>query len=378
MRMNRREWALLGAGALAARSLRGAAAIASASPAPEAPAAASVLRPSRIDGCGEAFDTDGTLPLPSDTLSALAGCGLTATNFTIVGPGADFEKAVRAVAFVSAAAERHRDRLLIARSPADLVAARREGRLALILGFQTTDMLGADPTRIDVFGRLGVRIMQMTYNDRNLFGDGCLEPGNAGLSRSGREAVERMNALGVTIDVSHCGERTTREAIEASKKPILVSHAGCRAVFDHPRNKDDAALRALADRGGVIGIYLMPFLSAGPGPITPDELFRHVEHALRVAGEDHVGIGSDQGIRPIADTPQYRRELREEIEERKKAGVSAPGESVDRPPFIPEFNRPDRFARLAGDFARRGMASATIDKVLGQNFERVLAQTWVD
>jgi membrane dipeptidase len=378
MRMNRREWALLGAGALAARSLRGAAAIASASPAPEAPTAASVPRPSRIDGCGEAFDTDGTLPLPADTLSALAGCGLTATNFTIVGPGADFEKAVRAVAFVSAAAERHRDRLLIARSPADLVAARREGRLALILGFQTTDMLGADPTRIDVFGRLGVRIMQMTYNDRNLFGDGCLEPGNAGLSRSGREAVERMNALGVTIDVSHCGERTTREAIEASKKPILVSHAGCRAVFDHPRNKDDAALRALADRGGVIGIYLMPFLSAGPGPITPDELFRHVEHALRVAGEDHVGIGSDQGIRPIADTPQYRRELREEIEERKKAGVSAPGESVDRPPFIPEFNRPDRFARLAGDFARRGMASATIDKVLGQNFERVLAQTWVD
>ena len=376
MRMNRREWVLLGAGALAARSLRGAAPLASGSPAPESMPAAASPRRSRIDGCGEAFDTDGALPLPEDALSALAGCGLTATNFTIVGPGADFEKTVRAVAFVSAAAERHRDRLLIARSPADLETARRDGRLALILGFQTTDMLGADPTRIDVFRRLGVRIMQMTYNGRNLFGDGCLEPGNAGLSRSGRDAVERMNALGVTIDVSHCGERTTRETIETSKKPILVSHAGCRAVFDHPRNKDDAALKALADRGGVIGIYLMPFLSAGPGPITPEDLFRHVEHARRVAGEDHVGIGSDQGIRPIADTPQYRKELREEIEERKKAGVSAPGESVDRPPFIPEFNRPDRFARLADDFARRGLASAAIDKILGQNFERVLAQTW--
>jgi membrane dipeptidase len=372
MKMNRREWALLGAGALAARSLRAAAAF----PAPEITAAGASGRPSRIDGCGEAFDTGGALPLPEDVLSALAGCGLTAANFTVVGPGADFEKTVRAVAFVTAAAERHRDRLLVARSPADLETARREGRLALILGFQTTDMLGADPTRIDVFGRLGVRIMQVTYNDRNLFGDGCLEPGNAGLSRAGREAVERMNARGVTVDASHCGERTTRETIETSKKPILVSHAGCRAVFDHPRNKDDSALKALADRGGVVGIYLMPFLSAGPGPITPDDLFRHVEHARRVAGEDHVGIGSDQDIRPIADTPQYRRELREEIEERKRAGVSAPGESVDRPPFIPEFNRADRFARLADDFARRGMASATIDKILGRNFERVLTQTW--
>jgi membrane dipeptidase len=218
--------------------------------------------------------------------------------------------------------------------------------------------------------------MQVTYNDRNLWGDGCLEPGNAGLSRLGRQAVERMNASGVTVDVSHCGDRTTRDTIESSSKPILVSHAGCRAVFDHPRNKDDGALKALADRGGVVGIYLMPFLSAGPGPITPDDLFRHVGHAWKVAGEDHVGIGTDQGLRPVADTPAYRRELAEEISQRKRAGVSAPGESVDRPPFIPEFNRADRFALLADDFARRGMPPRIVDKVLGRNFERVLTQTW--
>lgn len=363
--MNRRElFALAGAGAgagAAARRARGA-----APPDPE--------RRLWIDGCGEAFDPAADPLLGGSALRALAGCGLSATNFTVVGPGADFEKAIAAVAAVAAATERHPDLLIIVRSAADLDRAAREGKVGLLLGFQTTEMFGADLARIDIFRRLGVRIMQLTYNDRNLFGDGCLEPGNAGLSRLGREAVERMNSTGVVIDVSHSGDRTTREAIEASKKPILVTHAGCRAVFPHPRNKEDAALKALADRGGVIGIYLMPFLSAGPGPITPDDLYHHLEHALRVAGEDHVGIGTDQGIEPVADTPEYRRKLAEEVEARRKAGVGAPGESAGRPPFIEEFNRVDRFSRLADDFARRGMRKSVIDKVLGRNFARALAE----
>jgi membrane dipeptidase len=156
----------------------------------------------------------------------------------------------------------------------------------------------------------------------------------------------------------------------------VVSHAGCRSVFAHPRNKEDSALAALAARGGVVGIYLMPFLSAGPGPITPEDLYRHVAHAIEVCGEDHVGIGTDQGVVPIADTPEYRKNLAAEVEARRKAGVGAPGESADRPPFIPQFNRADRFPALADDFARRGMSSSVIDKVLGGNFERVFRETW--
>ena len=170
-----------------------------------------------------------------------------------------------------------------------------------------------------------------------------------------------MNALGIAVDVSHCGPRTTAEAIEVSAKPILISHTGCRAVFDNPRNKDDAALRALAERGGVAGIYLMPYLSAGPGAITVDDLLRHVDHAVGVCGEDHVGIGSDQGIVPIEDNAEYRRQLREEIEARKKAGVSAPGESVDRPPFIPELNAPNRMETIATALSARGYKAAAIE-----------------
>ncbi len=309
-------------------------------------------------------------------IAAAAASGVTAINFTVVGPGAGFEETVAAIATVQRVAEANPDRYLVVRRHADIQRAKASGALGLILGFQTTEMLGEELSRLDLFRGLGVRIVQLTYNERSLYGDGCLEPANAGLSNLGRDAVARMNALGIAVDVSHCGQRTTAEAIAVSAKPILISHTGCRAVFDNPRNKDDAALRALAERGGVAGIYLMPYLSAGPGPITVDDLLRHVDHAVGVCGEDHVGIGSDQGIVPIDDTPEYRRQLREEIEARKKAGVSAPGESVDRPPFIPELNAPNRMEGIAAALAARGYKAAAIEKVLGGNFHRVLGEIW--
>jgi len=368
--MNRLEWLVAGLGASAATLSRPG--LAAGTPRGVAPE----KRPVWIDGCGEAFDTEGSWPPSDAAIASVAESRLTAVNFTVVGPGADFEKTVRAVAFVQGAADRFPGRLVLVRRAGDLDRAAEEGKTGLVMGFQTTGMLGEDLDRIDVFGRLGVRVMQLTYNDRSLYGDGCLEPSDAGLSRLGRRAVERMNAAGITVDVSHSGDRTTREAIEASKKPIVISHAGCRAIFPHPRNKEDAALKTLADRGGVFGVYLMPFLSAGPGPITPGDLHRHVDHAIDVCGEDHVGIGTDQGVTPVADTPEYRRNLAAEVEARRKAGVSAPGESADRPPFIAEFNRADRFSRLADDFARRGMKASVVDKVLGGNFERVFRETW--
>ena len=364
--MNRRELFGLAAGAAAAAASEAAA------PLEAAPAGG---RPLWIDGCGEAFDP-GSFPPPEKALAALAASRLAGINFTVVGPGADFEKTVRAISSVDGAAALYPDRLLVVRRAEDLDSAAAQGKTGLVMGFQTTGMIGEDLGRIDVFARLGVRIMQLTYNDRSLWGDGCLEPSDAGLSRLGRRAVERMNAAGVTVDVSHSGDRTTLEAIEASGRPIAISHAGCKAVFPHPRNKEDAALKALADRGGVVGIYLMPFLSAGPGPVTPDDVHRHLAHALDVCGEDHVGIGTDQDVVPVDDGPEYRRELAAEVEARRKAGVSAPGETADRPPFIPEFNRADRFARLAGDFARRGIPPRVVDKVLGRNFARVFRETW--
>jgi membrane dipeptidase len=330
-----------------------------------------------IDGCSEAFDTGPKdFPVKPEALSAARNSGITAINFTVVGPGTGFEDTVTAIATVQRVAEANPDRYLVVRRHSDIARAKAAGALGLILGFQTTEMLGEDLSRLAVFRGLGVRIMQLTYNSRSLYGDGCLEPGNAGLSNLGRGAVAAMNGLGIAVDVSHCGQRTTAEAIEASATPILITHTGCRAVFDNPRNKDDATLKALAEKGGVVGIYLMPYLSGGPGPITVDDLLRHVDHAVGVCGEDHVGIGSDQGIVPIDDNAEYRRKLREEIEARKKAGVSAPGESVDRPPFIPELNAADRMERIAAALQARGYTAAAIEKILGANFHRALGDIW--
>jgi membrane dipeptidase len=258
---------------------------------------------------------------------------------------------------------------------ADLETAKSSGRLGLILGFQDGSMIGSDLDRVELFYRLGVRIIQPTYNGRNLLGDGCLEPGNAGLSRLGREVIERMNALGILLDLSHCGQRTTAEGIEASKAPMAITHSGCRALVDVPRNKRDEELRAMANKGGVLGIYFMPFLRSSGQPTSADAI-RHIEHAVNVCGEDHVGIGTDGFISTIEITDAFRKAHVDFVEQRRKAGFMAPGESADVYNFLPDLNTPRRFETLADMLLARGYSSSRVEKILGGNFARVFKEAW--
>lgn len=334
-------------------------------------------------GYGDAVVIDGLcVPFDLDDESAeldpsiLMESGITAVNFTVPYPGHDFQQAVANIALVQGAADAHHENLLIVRRQEDIDQAKKEGKLGLIIGFQSTEMMEDEISRIDLFHGLGARIMQLTYNGRSLYGDGCLEPGNAGLSRLGHEAVARMNDVGVAVDLSHASQRTTAEAIAVSSKPVLISHTGCNAIYSHPRSNDDAELRAAAETGGVIGIYLMPFLDGGTGPLTSEMFFAHLDHALDVCGENHVGIGSDQGIKPIDDGPEYRENLREEVEMRQKMGISAPGESPDRPPFIPAFNDERRMDLIAKAMAERGYSTGVVEKVLGANFHRAFGEIW--
>src|SRR5205085_12208887 len=193
--------------------------------------------------------------------------------------------------------------------------------------------LGESLERLDLFYDLGVRIILFTYNLRNLIGDGCLEPGDAGLSLFGRKLIARMNEKRILVDLSHCGHRTTLESIEASQQPVAITHAGCTAIADLPRNKTDEHLRKLADKGGVFGVYLMPFLRTAGQPMAED-VIRHIEHALNVCGEDHVGIGTDGVLSAINVTPEFQKTFREEIAQRRKMGVSAPGEREDVYTFV--------------------------------------------
>ncbi|HSM61702.1 MAG TPA: membrane dipeptidase [Longimicrobiales bacterium] len=314
--------------------------------------------------------------LAAAALASARRSGITAINVTVgvVGEVPDpFEESVKDLARWEREIDRHPEVLARVRRVADIRRAKQGGQVGLVYGFQDTVALGADLERMDAFHALGVRVVQLTYNGRNRVGDGSLEPGNAGLSRFGIELIERMNELGVLIDLSHCGQRTTAEGIERSARPVAITHTGCRAVFDHPRNKRDEELRACAERGGVVGIYLMPYLNAS-GPPSAEDVMRHVDHALRACGEDHVGIWSDQSIHPIAATPEYYRRVEQEVERRRALGISAPRE--DTAPFVPDLNDARRMELIADLMSARGHPDRVIEKVLGANFVRLFGEVW--
>ena len=312
-------------------------------------------------------------PLSQKQRDAIARSGITAINVTV---SADtFDATTRTIALWTGEVDRYPTLISIVRRHADIARAKKDNALGLILGFQNTEMLERDLSRLDVFHQLGVRIIQLTYNDRNIVGDGCLEPGDAGLSAYGRQVVERMNALGIAVDLSHCGTRTTADGIAASKTPPLITHSGCREIYRHPRSKEDREIKAMADKGGVLGIYFMPFIGQGNAAPTLDMLMRQIEHALKVCGADHVGIGSDTSTAPIEETPEYLREAKAFADGRAARGISAPDET--RPLFIPELNHPRRIEGVAAALAKRGHPAATIEKIIGGNFHRVLKDIWI-
>ena len=314
-------------------------------------------------------------PLTPAQRDNIAKCGLTALNVTVSAD--DVEATVRNIALWTGEAAKYPQLLSIVRRHDDLARAKKDGTLGLILGFQNTEMLGRDLGRLDMFRQLGVLVIQLTYNTRNLIGDGCLEPGDAGISELGRDAITRMNALGIAVDLSHCGTRTTATGIAASAKPPLITHSGCREVYRHPRSKEDRELKAMADKGGVLGIYLMPFLGGAEGPkkaSTGDAVIRHIEHAIKVCGADHVGIGSDMSVSPIEESPEYLKAERAFAEGRARLGNQAPDE--DRPLYIPDLNHPRRLEAIAERLAARGHASAVIEKVIGGNFQRAFKEIW--
>jgi membrane dipeptidase len=314
-------------------------------------------------------------PLSQSQRDHIAKSGLTALNVTVSAD--QFEATVANIALWTSEAARYPRLLSVVRRHDDIARAKKDGTLGLIFGFQNTEMLERDLSRLETFRQLGVLIIQLTYNIRNLIGDGCLEPGDAGISEFGRAAIARMNALGIAIDLSHCGTRTTATGIAASTRPPLITHSGCREIYRHPRSKEDRELKAMAGKGGVLGIYLMPFLGGAPGPgkaSTGDAVIRHIEHALKVCGEDHVGIGSDMSVSPIEESPEYLKAERAFAEGRARGGIQAPDE--DRPLFIPDLNQPRRLELIAERLAARGHASSVIEKVIGGNFHRVFKEIW--
>lgn len=318
-----------------------------------------------------------------DELDAIRASGLTAVVLTLSPSGrfwmddAAFEKTKAAFDSWAAIVARHPAHLTLIQTAGDLERARRERKLGLIHTFQGAEPLGEDIERIPMFRARGLRVLQLTHNRRNLVGDGCMEPGNAGLSNFGREVVKRLNAERIVVDLAHGSPRTMAEGVAASRAPMLISHTGCRALADLPRNTDDATLRTMADKGGVAGIIFWPYLRTDTQPMAED-VVRHIEHAVKVCGEDHVGIGTDTGVAPIARTPEFEKGNREWVASAVEDGVFDRGRPVDLYTFIPDLNTADRFDRLASLLSKRGHSDARIAKILGGNFARVMREVWGD
>lgn len=244
---------------------------------------------------------------------------------------------------------------------ADIDAARRANRMAVFYLYQNTVQFGTDLDRIDLFHRLGLRSCQLTYNDRNDVGAGCRAEGS--LTEFGRAVIERMNRLGMLIDLSHANMPTMADAIRTSARPVIISHTACMAVHRNVRNTTDENLRLLADKGGLVGICQMrPFLTTKK----TDNLgayIDHIDHAVKVAGIEHVGIGSDRDHRVITLTPEYVQELKRE------EGAQVVDDEL--PYFIEALNGPRRMEVIWSALEKRGYKSADIERIMGTNVYRL-------
>jgi membrane dipeptidase len=304
--------------------------------------------------------------------------GMDAVNVTlgyVAGDKEPFEQTVREIGLWNARLRAHAADLLPVLNAADLLRAKRERKIGVIYGVQNSAMMGDDATRARLFADLGLRVVQLTYNPANRVGDGSMAPQNRGLTPFGRTLVEALNAARLMVDLSHSGERTCLEAARLSARPISINHTGCRALCDLPRNKTDEELRLVASRGGFVGIYFMPFLS--PDSVAePADVVAHLEHALNICGEDHVGLGTDGGTTGVDDMAAYRSRVRAEIAQRRAAGIGARGENPDTLPFVERLSGPTQFRDLIRLLEARRWPARRIEKVMGLNFLGFAREIW--
>jgi membrane dipeptidase len=373
--MNRRQFGLTAGSFLGLAMASGSAFSARGKLSSSGSGAGDLYRRAIVLDCNLAPDLDGHLPLSRATLDTLRGSGVTVMKSTIGGYNDTMEVTTEEIAFYQQLIEVHPDVFMQVRRPSDFATAKRENKVGIIFSFEGVGMLQGKTERIELFRHLGVRVMQLSYNNTSEFGSGVMVAADsAGLTELGRAAVAKMNELGVAIDLSHANPATTRDAMAASTRPVLMTHGGCSAVHAHPRNKTDEQLRALAEKGGVIGIYDLPYLTASPRQPEVKDYVDHMAHALTVCGEDHVGIGSDQSVQPFDTSPDGLEDFRKIEEQRHAAGVAAPEE--DRPLYVVGLNVPNRCEIIAGSLLERGYPARVTEKILGSNFVRAFSEIW--
>ncbi|MFT7148741.1 MAG: membrane dipeptidase [Nonlabens sp.] len=305
------------------------------------------------------------------SFKALAKSGYTGFNASLVSR--NLKLALDSMAEWTKRIEDNPDKLLHAKTADDFVLAKKEKKVAVMYGFQNATMVENSVDNVDVLYKAGTRWIQLTYNQRNLLGDGCTERTNAGLSDFGIDVVDRMNELGIVVDLSHSGRQTTNDAIAFSKSGVSFNHTMCEALYkNHPRAKTDEQIRAMADKGGMMGIICLGYM-IGPDPggaTTLETYVDHIEHAIKVGGIDHVGVATDFAIEGLEANGATRENWYVPRLTRFK-----PSYQVRWPPWIPELDTPERYKYVARLLNKRGHSTTDIEKILGGNWLRYFRET---
>lgn len=324
-----------------------------------------MLAPLKIDFSPEAY----ALPLTEQQVAMYRSSGITAFHNSIGtgGPQA-VEETLSFMAAWQGFAGRNSQVFSLVGTAADLDRAKAERKVAVIMGVQNAEHFrtAAD---VKTFYQLGQRCSQLTYNSQNLIGSGSTERVDGGISDFGVEIIKAMNEVGMLIDVSHSGDRTTLEAIELSPKPIAITHSNCRALLDHPRLKTDEAIRKLAEKGGVMGITGVRMFVRDKEPTTLEHIIDHIDHVAKLVGIEHVGIGSDSDLNGYDDMPPDQLKM---LRGSYKASYGF-RDKLD----IEGFDHPKKTFDLTEALFRRGYSEQNITAVLGGNFRRLLGATWL-
>ncbi len=310
--------------------------------------------------------------------------GITAVNLTVAHYPYNLPKTIDRIVNYKKTINEHADKLILIKNISDIRKAKKEKKLGIVFSFQDAVPIENNLGYLDIFYDLGVRIIQLTYNAQNYVGSGCCELHYGKLTYFGRDVVKRMNELGIAIDLSHCSKPTTLDAIEFSEKPVYITHSSVYSICTAlNRNKTDEEIKALAEKGGVIGICLFPALIKKDSstnevlPATLEDVMDHIEYAINLVGIDHVAFGSDiydywtdNNIISKWSSLRYWRPLRPDVfgaRTKSKSGTD---------PRIKGLENHLNFGNLSRGLVKRGYKEEEIKKVLGENVLRVLGSIW--
>ncbi len=292
--------------------------------------------------------------------------GVNVINF---GSGAEtYEDTIRLFADWNSFIAEYPDWLLRIGSGPDFARAKQSGRYGILFGLQNAAHFRR-PEDVDTFYGLGQRVSQLTYNFRNLVGNGAFEPHDDGISEFGASIVERMNRVGMAVDCGHAGDCTMLDAFAISKRPVIISHGNCRALNPgHPRCVTDEAIQAMAKSGGVMGINFISFMVKDHEPATVDDVIDHFDHVSRLVGVEHVGVGSDFGLESNDfGPPDQLAKMLTTADKRYR---------VHHREAVADLAGEKRFYTLTDALIRRKYTDEHIRLILGENFRRVLSSVW--